>query len=424
MTEYKLNYIFERVKDGEASLRVRVKWNRNKYIVSISPHVRVEVAKWSCEFNRCKPRTVHTKYMVSSTIINEKLDRLEMDIERTFAGLPDVPSKEVFHHAFNVNIGKDKEVKLNLLTLFSKFLEEEGTLNNWADSTIRSLTSTYNHMRKFRPVWTEEDFTESTLSALLRRWALNRMRNSTVDKNVTNIKWYLGWLSKKSYYTGDLHKTFSPRLKMVEDIEGSLIVYLTWEELIRLYEMPMPSQTWEYVRDAFCLCCFTSLRYSDLYNLKRSDVDDNYIRVVTEKTADGIRIDLNDYSRAILNKYKDIKFRGNKVMYVYSNQKMNQYLKEIAKYAGFVEPVMDIYYVGAERHEDTYAKWERITTHCGRRTFIVNALYLGIPAEVIIRWTGHADYNEMRPYIAIVDDLRAREMNKFNVGVPKSPSAD
>lgn len=55
-----------------------------------------------------------------------------------------------------------------------------------------------------------------------------------------------------------------------------------------------------------------------------------------------------------------------------------------------------------------------MSSHIGRRTFIVNGLYLGIPAEVIMKWTGHKDYQTMKPYIAIVDVLKKTEMNKFN----------
>lgn len=52
--------------------------------------------------------------------------------------------------------------------------------------------------------------------------------------------------------------------------------------------------------------------------------------------------------------------------------------------------------------------------HCGRRTFIVNALRLGVPSEVIMKWTGHSDYKAMKPYIKIVDKLKVSEMDKFN----------
>ena len=73
-----------------------------------------------------------------------------------------------------------------------------------------------------------------------------------------------------------------------------------------------------------------------------------------------------------------------------------------------------VQYSGSKREEKVYEKWQLITTHCGRKTFVVNSLYLGIPAEVIMRWTGHSDYNSMKPYIDIVDELKKKEMDKFN----------
>ncbi|WP_133159505.1 hypothetical protein, partial [Prevotella sp. MGM2] len=38
----------------------------------------------------------------------------------------------------------------------------------------------------------------------------------------------------------------------------------------------------------------------------------------------------------------------------------------------------------------------------------------GIPAPVVMKWTGHSDYKAMKPYIDIADDIRANAMNKFN----------
>ena len=44
----------------------------------------------------------------------------------------------------------------------------------------------------------------------------------------------------------------------------------------------------------------------------------------------------------------------------------------------------------------------------------VNALSLGIPPNVVMKWTGHSDYSSMKPYIDIVDDIKATSMTKFN----------
>ena len=142
---------------------------------------------------------------------------------------------------------------------------------------------------------------------------------------------------------------------------------------------------------------------------------EGYIQVVTQKTSDGLKIELNRHAQAIIDKYRGKRFRGSLALPVISNQKMNDYLKELGQMAGLDEPTRIVYFKGDKRFDEYHPKWELLTTHCARRTFVVTALQLGIPVEVIIRWTGHSSYEAMKPYVAIVDDLKKREMNKFNL---------
>ena len=138
------------------------------------------------------------------------------------------------------------------------------------------------------------------------------------------------------------------------------------------------------------------------------------LRVTTVKTSDSLIIELNNHSKAILDKYKDVAFEDDKVLPVITNQKMNDYLKELAELAGIDEPVRQTYYRGNERIDEVTPKYALLGTHAGRRTFICNALALGIPPQVVMKWTGHSDYKAMKPYIDIADDIKANAMSKFN----------
>lgn len=69
---------------------------------------------------------------------------------------------------------------------------------------------------------------------------------------------------------------------------------------------------------------------------------------------------------------------------------------------------------GNERIDEVTPKYALLGTHAGRRTFICNALALGIPPQVVMKWTGHSDYKAMKPYINIADDIKANAMSKFN----------
>ena len=93
---------------------------------------------------------------------------------------------------------------------------------------------------------------------------------------------------------------------------------------------------------------------------------------------------------------------------------MNRNIKELCKLAGINEEIRVTTYKGNERKDEIHPKWELVGTHTGRRTFIVNALSLGIPPNVVMKWTGHNDYKAMKPYIDIVDSIKASEMTKLN----------
>ena len=45
---------------------------------------------------------------------------------------------------------------------------------------------------------------------------------------------------------------------------------------------------------------------------------------------------------------------------------------------------------------------------------VVNALSLGITPNIVMKWTGHSDYKAMKPYIDIVDSIKASSMTKFD----------
>ena len=152
----------------------------------------------------------------------------------------------------------------------------------------------------------------------------------------------------------------------------------------------------------------------DVQNGFRSDIKGDHIEVTTVKTADSISIELNKVTKDILEKYKDTPFKDNKALPNYTNQAMNRDIKELCKLAGINEEIRVTTYKGNVRTDKIQPKWELVGTHTGRRTFIVNALSLGITPNIVMKWTGHSDYKAMKPYIDIVDSIKASSMTKFD----------
>lgn len=194
------------------------------------------------------------------------------------------------------------------------------------------------------------------------------------------------------------------------------VIYLSREELkaVRDLELKGDDVFLDPVRDIFLFCCFSSLRYSDASSLKWNDVKDDHIEVTTVKTADSISIEINDMMRSILDKYKDVPSKDGRVFPYYTNQAMNRDIKVLCRIAGIDQEERITTYRGNERIDEIKKKYELVGTHTGRRTFIVNALSRGISPNIVMKWTGHSDYKSMKPYIDIVDSIKASEMSKMN----------
>lgn len=402
----------------DAKLRYRVKWSGNT--VAFSLGYRVDVDKWSTDTQRCKNNTTHGKKKTPASDINKKINRYASaadEVFKKYEAADNEPTEDQFRIGFNAIIGKKTKApaikEKTLFTVLDEFKADAGFTNMWTDDTYEKFDALKNHLISFNPVLSFEDLTEKGLSQFMSHLVTVRdLRNTTALKQLGFLKWFLRWAVKQKHTAEDAFISFSPRLKTVE----KKVIFLDWDELMTVYNKEIPDHMpgLSRVRDVFCFCCFTSLRYSDVANLKRSDVFNKYISVTTVKTNDSILIDLNKYSAAILSKYKDQEFTGNLALPVISNQKMNDALKDLGKLCEIDKPITVTYYKGNARFDEVLPKYALLGTHAGRRTFICNALMLGIPPQVVMKWTGHSDYKSMKPYIDVADRAKAEAMKLFD----------
>ena len=425
----KRNIIFtleSRKKDGvliTENVPIRMRVNFASKRIEFTTGYRIDSAKWDAAKQRVK-NGCSNKLKQSASEINASLLEYYTEIQSIFKRfeVEDVmPTPEQIKEAFNAlhkPVSEEPKPKKEALPcdffqVFDDFVEDCGRQNNWMDSTFEKFAAVKNHLTNFREGLTFEFFDERGLNdyvGYLRD--VKEMRNTTIGKQLSFLKWFLRWAFKKGVHQNNAYDSYKPKLKSTQ----KKIIFLTWDELNRLREFKIPSnkQALERVRDVFLFQCFTGLRYSDVFNLRRSDIKGDHIEVTTVKTSDSLIIELNNHSKAILDKYKDVAFEDDKVLPVITNQKMNDYLKELAELAGIDEPVRQTYYRGNERIDEVTPKYALLGTHAGRRTFICNALALGIPPQVVMKWTGHSDYKAMKPYIDIADDIKANAMSKFN----------
>ena len=423
----KRNIIFtleSRKKDGvliveNVPIRMRVNFASKR--IEFTTGYRIDAAKWDTDKQRVRNGCTN-KLKQSASEINASLLGYYTEVQEIFKKFEVeeiMPTPEQIKEAFNelhkpIEEVKPRKTKPNAFyKVFDDFVRDCGQQNDWTDSTYEKFAAVKNHLMNFRDGLTFDFFDEKGLNDYVTYLRdVKEMRNSTIGKQLSFLKWFLRWAFKKDVHQNNAYDSYKPKLKSTQ----KKIIFLTWEELnkLREFEIPAAKQALDRVRDVFLFQCFTGLRYSDVFNLRRSDIKGDHIEVTTVKTSDSLIIELNKHSKAILDKYKDVAFEDDKVLPVITNQKMNDYLKELAELAGIDEPVRQTYYRGNERIDEVTPKYALLGTHAGRRTFICNALALGIPPQVVMKWTGHSDYKAMKPYIDIADDIKANAMSKFN----------
>ena len=432
----KRNIIFwleKRKKNGivvEENMPISMRLTFNSTRINFSTGFRIDASKWDEQKQRVKNGCTN-KAMQSAAEINTVLNQYEAELHsifKKFETLDTMPTKDQVKEAFNrmhlsesakeegaaqLEQEEKKAKRPRPSDVMREIISENETINQWTWGTIEKFNAIENQFKDFNARLSLDEYDKAHLAKFVQFLIDKKdMRNSTVKKQLGYLKWFFRWCQEKGYCNCGDYQSFDPKLKTTP----KKIIFLDEHELEHLetYEIPENKKYLERVRDVFLFCCYSSLRYSDVYNLKRSDIQNNKMLITTIKTHDDLAIELNKTTTALLKKYADCDFPDNKALPVITNQKMNDYLKELCELAGIDTPISEVFYKGGVRHEITTPKYALMSTHAGRRTFICKALSMNIPPEVVMKWTGHSDYKAMKPYIAVADKVKADAMKLFD----------
>lgn len=406
---------------GLAKLRMRVRIPHGA-VASFGVGLVIHAPDWDPKRQRCVRGSMHGReHNVAAWVVNARLNEMETVAHEVLASCTDSVSAREIRHRMNLALGrKSNECKTNredpdmaesrsLCEWVDVFVGEQAIQRGWCTSTQNKYKELKGYLQSFNPTAAVSDIDSTWLQQLLQTFFDAGLHNVTINKNLEMLRWFLRWAEGHGLTSGKDWQEFNPQLKCIP----RKVVFLTRDELMRITNMDLSyAPELADARDLFCLQCFTSLRFSDVSHLKSSQVKSNHIELVTRKTSKPLIIELNRHAREILDRHAGCQEPW--AMPVFTVQRMNLLLKEIGRRAGLDESVQMEWYVGSKRREVVLKKWQLLTTHCGRRTFVCSSLAMGIPAEIVMRWTGHSSYKSMKPYIDVADETRRREMEKWN----------
>lgn len=229
------------------------------------------------------------------------------------------------------------------------------------------------------------------------------LNNTTIAKQLSTVKTFLNYAKRQGLQVSDKYKDFKIKKENLE------VTALTNDEFETLFYLDISdNKKLSRVRDVFCFACSTGLRYSDMALLKNEHIKKDEIRLIVKKTKEPLTIPLNPFSKAVLAKYSD----EARPLPMISNQKLNDYIKELCKLAGICEDVEIVRFRGATREVNVYKKYELIGVHTGRKTFATLSLEKGMSAEETMAITGHRDYKSFQRYVKVTEQRKKTVMLK------------
>lgn len=294
----------------------------------------------------------------------------------------------------------------DIITEYLLKLKRESAYN-----TFRTAQTNLNHFRNYlgkSGAKLSVGEIDEKLIEYYNEWLKDGRLNNTVVKAMQVLRTFLQYCLKKRHISAmPLLDTGSPN-----DIT---VIHLTYSEVMRIAYTPMPTVTLERVRDFFLFGCFTGMRYGDIANLNKSSVFKDHIKFFTEKngSTQTLTVPLVPGSKCIVEKYKDTV--GLKAIPSLSNQKTNDHLKLVAKYAGIDEKIeiaeRDAFGKVTKR---VYQKHELVSCHISRKSFITIAMTLGMPESTIVSITGHSKGSKaFHKYYDVVNETKFEQMNKI-----------
>ena len=391
--------------DKQGLTLVQLQFQTNGKRVAFSTGEKIAPKKWDAAKRRVKTG------VAGAAELNAKLERLESDLLKIVRsaevqGINPTPAhiREAFDRQRNNQTGP------TLPERFDQFIREAG--RDKAEATVRIYRNTlaqlleFGEAKRFRLAFDALNVSfYDKFTAYLQSERTPRLNPNTVGKAVKTLKTFLSWAVKRGYSDNQIFREEFKVTKKDADFE-----YLTASELETLRTVDFSESPYlDRCRDVFVFACATGLRFSDLENLTRENVFADRLELTVQKTRETLTVPLAPEAREILDKYA----ADERPLPVVSNQKANDYIKTACQLAGITQAVQLVKHHGGTRLVTTKPKYELITTHTARRTFVCNALEAGMRPEVVMSITGHRSLKSFQRYVKITDATKFRAVEDW-----------
>lgn len=345
---------------------------------------------------------------LGATELNLRLDQTTVDIQTDFETFkkehPVFDEAEVkkFVEGYFSQIKDD--IKSSLRIAKDDFLfKKEGVLTNGTLKEYRTIFKAliaYEEEKKVRLEFNSfnqvffDDFEKFLLKKKNPKKKEGRgLVNDTIAKYTATLKTFLQWCYENGY-----HKNVAAFTKIKTRIKKrskNEIVALTEDELMQLYQFDLNGdERLERVRDLFCFGCFTGQRFSDIMRFDKADFKGHKWEFMSLKNKKMVNVPMAGFIANALPILKKYDYQ----LPTLSNQKFNDYLKEVGEKAEIDAQVRIVRFSGVKEIETIQSKFKYMSSHMARRTFVTIMLEKGVPITMVQKITQHSDLRTLIKY--------------------------
>ncbi len=386
----------DKLKDGKAPIYARITVNGE--IIHFALKQWINAACWD------QRRGIGKGKSESIKMTNNGLEQVRMALGRCYQELQLKGGLVTASAVKDAFLGTDSEEPNTLSRLVEYHNEQAKYELEW--STLKHYYVTQRYLTRFleakfrkRNILLREinykfiaDF-ETFLRAHKPNDHQKPMNNNGVMKHLIRLRKMTNLALRLEWITSDPFKNYKIRHQKVEKD------YLTQFELEKMEKKSFDIERLAIVRDLFVFCCYTGLAYVDVMKLTANHIvrgidGEDWIKILRQKTNIPVNTPILPQAKQIIEKYQD-HYRSAKldtVFPVFSNQKVNSYLKEIADLCGIKKT---------------------LTFHIARHTFATTVtLSNGVPIETVSKMLGHTKVATTQIYARVLeqkisDDMRS-----------------
>jgi site-specific recombinase XerD len=304
----------------------------------------------------------------------------------------------------------EAQTKLSLFEYIEQFIHEAETgyrlidgVKRYAVRSIQRYRSTQKLLTDFQATYSRNLDFETVDLTFYKDFSsymvtVKDYAPETMGKHITALKTFLREATEEGINQNlDYQKkTFKVVSKSSEE---SVNIALNEDELLEMYNLDLSAnQRLERVRDLFIIGTKTGLRFSDFTDIKpeniREDKQGAYLEIIQFKTKRKVVIPIDATVKTILQKYNNV------LPEAVSNQKFNDYIKEVAQLCTSLQGMEFLSYVkGGKNIEENVERWKMISSHTARRSMATNAYERGTPVLSIMAITSHSTEKAFMAYI-------------------------